>query len=88
MKSDKENIIWIQNRFEELDAQSLYRILHLRCAIFVVEQDCPYLDVDGKDEAAIHLQGFYKNRLVAYCRLFKSGDYFPEASIGRVVVAS
>jgi len=51
-----------------------------------MEQDAPYLDTDYKDQKAIHLHGYIGNKLIAYCRLFRSGDYFPEASIGRVIV--
>lgn len=82
-----EQIQWKINAFSELDIHALYRILQLRSEVFVVEQDCPYQDLDGKDQKAVHVQGFYNNRLVAYCRLFKPGDYFQEAAIGRVVVS-
>lgn len=80
-------IRWQTDRFEDLDTCKLYNILHLRADVFVVEQNCPYLDTDNKDQKALHLQGYVGDRLVAYCRLFKRGDYFEEASIGRVVVA-
>lgn len=58
----------------------------LRAAVFVVEQNCVYQDLDGRDEKAHHLLGFQDNDLVAYARLFKSGDYFKEKSFGRAVV--
>lgn len=83
----KKEIVWRVNNFQELSINELYDILHLRCKIFVVEQDAPYLDMDYKDQHALHLQGWLGERLIAYCRLFKAGDYFDEASIGRVVVA-
>lgn len=53
----------------------------------MVEQDAPYLDLDYKDQKALHLHGYTDDKLVAYCRLFRQGDYFEEASIGRVIVA-
>lgn len=73
--------------FSELTLQELYNILQLRSDVFVVEQDCVYQDIDGKDEKALHVLGFKNDKLIAYTRLFKPGDYFENASIGRVVVA-
>lgn len=73
--------------FSELTLQELYSILQLRSDVFVVEQDCVYQDIDGKDEKALHVLGFKNDKLIAYTRLFKPGDYFENASIGRVVVA-
>lgn len=73
--------------FKELTLTELYNILMLRSEVFVVEQDCVYQDIDGKDQKALHVLGYNSNQLVAYTRLFKPGDYFNEASIGRVVVA-
>ena len=72
--------------FEELSLQELYKILQLRAEVFVVEQNCVYQDIDGKDEKALHIMGFNKGELVAYTRCFKPGDYFEMASIGRVIV--
>lgn len=73
--------------FSELTRQELYDLLQLRSEVFVVEQDCVYQDIDGKDQKALHVLGYKNETLVAYTRLFKSGDYFNKASIGRVVVA-
>lgn len=72
--------------FNDLTKQELYNLLQLRSEVFVVEQDCVYQDIDGKDEKALHVLGFKDEILVAYTRIFKPGDYFDEASIGRVVV--
>lgn len=44
--------------------------------------------MDEKDFVALHLHGYADNELVAYCRIFKEGDYFEEAAIGRVIVSS
>ncbi|MFV9551829.1 GNAT family N-acetyltransferase [Algibacter sp. PT7-4] len=73
--------------FKELTNKELYNILQLRSEVFVVEQDCVYQDLDGKDEKSLHVLGFKNNKIVAYTRIFKPGDYFELASIGRVVVA-
>ncbi|RZP04880.1 MAG: GNAT family N-acetyltransferase [Flavobacteriales bacterium] len=72
--------------FSELTNQELYEILQLRSEVFVVEQNCIYQDIDGKDEKAIHVFGIVKNKIIAYTRCFQPGEYFKEASIGRVVV--
>ncbi|MBP9848127.1 MAG: GNAT family N-acetyltransferase [Flavobacterium sp.] len=74
-------------RFNELSTQELYEILQVRSEVFVVEQNCVYQDVDGKDQKAIHVLGYYQEDLAAYCRLFTAGDYFDQASIGRVLVS-
>ncbi|MDO6491363.1 MULTISPECIES: GNAT family N-acetyltransferase [unclassified Cellulophaga] len=72
--------------FNELTTKDLYAVLQLRSEIFVVEQNCVYQDIDGKDFDALHVLGFKNDELVAYTRIFKPGDYFDNASIGRVVV--
>lgn len=74
-------------KFSELTLKELYTILQLRSAVFVVEQNCVYQDIDGKDEKALHILGYKNNNMIAYTRIFKPGDYFEYASIGRVVVA-
>jgi len=72
--------------FTELTTTQLYDLLQLRSEVFVVEQDCVYQDVDGKDQKALHVLGYMGSKLVAYARIFKPGLYFDQASIGRVVV--
>ena len=64
----------------------LYQIIRLRLEVFVLEQNCIYQDLDNKDQKAIHLVGEEDGKLIAYTRLFKKGDYFENASIGRVIV--
>lgn len=76
----------IVKTFNELSLEELYKILRLRAEVFVVEQDCVYQDIDNKDKNALHVIGFKNDEVVAYTRCFKPGDYFTEASIGRVVV--
>ena len=80
------NLEWKIKRFEALTATELYNLLHLRSEVFIVEQKCPYQDVDNKDQIALHLIGEDNGETVAYARLFKPKDYFEQASIGRVVV--
>lgn len=80
------NLKWKIKRFEALSIQELYDLLQLRSEVFVVEQNCVYQDIDGKDQKALHLIGEDNGITVAYTRLFKPKDYFEEASIGRVVV--
>lgn len=80
------NLQWEIKRFEALSLSELYKLLQLRSEVFVVEQNCVYQDIDGKDEKALHLIGEENGEIVAYARLFKPKDYFDEASIGRVVV--
>ncbi|MCF6131422.1 GNAT family N-acetyltransferase [Flavobacterium wongokense] len=77
---------WKIKRFEALSVAELYDLLQLRSEVFVVEQNCVYQDIDGKDGKALHLIGEDDGKVVAYSRLFKPKDYFEEASIGRVVV--
>lgn len=79
-------IQWKIKSFENLSVNELYDILRLRSEIFVVEQNCVYLDLDGKDKVALHLFGEFEGKIVAYSRLFKAGISFDNASIGRVVV--
>lgn len=73
--------------FNELSLHELYQVLQLRSEVFVVEQNCIYQDIDGKDEKALHVLGSFDDKIVAYCRLFKPGHYFDNASIGRVVIS-
>ena len=72
--------------FNELSSQDIYSILQLRSEVFVVEQNCVYQDIDDKDQYALHLLLKKDDYLIGYSRIFKAGDYFKEASIGRVLV--
>jgi ElaA protein len=80
-------IQWQIKPFEALSIHELYDILKIRSEIFVVEQNCVYLDLDGKDKYALHLFGSFEDNIVAHARLFKPGISFDNASIGRVVVS-
>ena len=77
----------VAKTFYELNNQELYQILRLRSEVFVVEQDCVYQDLDNKDQISVHIFIKKKNEIVAYTRIFKSGDYYKNPSIGRVVVS-
>lgn len=72
--------------FNELSLSELYQILQLRSEVFVVEQNCVYQDIDGKDDKALHIIGEVNGEIVAYTRCFDKGFYFEESAIGRVVV--
>jgi ElaA protein len=78
---------WICRPFAELVNEELYAVLRLRSEIFVVEQNCVFLDTDNKDQASYHLMGWQEDRLVAYSRLVPAGIIYTEPSIGRVVTA-
>ena len=79
-------LIFEIKRFNELSTAEIYSLLQLRAEVFVVEQNCVYQDIDGKDQKAIHVLGYSDGVLVACSRLFKPKDYFEYSSIGRVIV--
>lgn len=72
--------------YKDLTVDELYNALKLRSAIFVIEQNCNYQDMDDKDQASYHLLGYDGEQLVAYARILPKGISYKEASIGRVVV--
>ncbi len=82
---------WQWSRFGELRPEELYAAVQLREAVFIVEQQCPYNDADGRDPHAWHLLGWTDKEsgrnLVAYARIFEAGVRYTECSIGRVVTA-
>jgi ElaA protein len=80
-----KSINWSYKYFTELTTNELYDILWLRSRVFVVEQNCVYLDVDYKDQKSYHLMGTIDGKLVAYVRILPPGLSFEEASIGRVL---
>lgn len=79
------NIVWNYKNFDELNTRELYAILQLRNQVFIVEQNCPYLDLDEKDFKSFHLMGLIDGQLAAYCRILPPSISFDEASIGRVI---
>ncbi len=82
-----EKIEWKFACFEELTLQELYKILQARQDVFVVEQNCPYLDIDDYDEIAYQLMGLQNDKLVASARILPPGSKFKQPSIGRVLIA-
>ena len=80
-------VTWTSKFFTELSNLELYSILQLRNEVFIVEQNCPYLDLDNKDQGSYHLMGWKGERLLAYTRLLPPGLSYTECSIGRVVSA-
>ena len=77
---------WEIKAFDQLSLQELYTILTLRTNVFVVEQACPYPDLDGKDPNCLHLLGTINGELVAYLRILPAGLRYDKVSIGRVVI--
>ncbi|MEY3590313.1 MAG: hypothetical protein RLZZ466_833 [Bacteroidota bacterium] len=81
-------IRWTLQEFSELTNSDLYELLKLRSAIFVVEQNCVFPDMDDKDYSSYHLCGWDNEKLVAYTRLLPPGLAYENCSIGRVVTAA
>jgi len=86
--STSNNIQWVTKSFSDLTNKELYELLRLRSEVFVVEQNCVYLDIDNNDQKAHHTLGWLGKELVATTRLFdKNIIYDGYQSIGRVVTA-
>jgi len=81
-------VIWKIKRFVELTPDELYAILQLRNEVFIVEQNCVYNDIDGKDQPAWHLMANTGHKLVAYTRILPPGVSYGDPAIGRVVTSS
>lgn len=83
-----QNITWQICRFQELTVAQLYAILRARSAVFVVEQNCPYLDMDDADQDSQHLIAWSEDQqAAAYLRIVPPGLKYPEASLGRVITS-
>jgi ElaA protein len=87
---------WRLARFADLTPQQLHDVYRLRAEVFVVEQTCPFQDIDGVDPQSWHLRGFSpsplgegrgESPLLCYCRLIPAGIKYAEPSIGRIVTA-
>lgn len=78
---------WRCKKFNDLTLYELYALLKLRSEVFVVEQNCPYLDMDGKDLKGYHLMCWKEGELLACTRLLPAGVSYQEGSIGRVATA-
>lgn len=92
MTRTSAQISWQWSRFQDLAPEHLYEVVRLRERVFIVEQNCAYLDADGRDPAAWHLLGWLdeegERKLVAYARIFEPGVRYPEGSVGRVITAA
>jgi ElaA protein len=89
-RKEKDMIQWQDVHHSELTVPSLYALLKLRCEVFVVEQTCPYQDIDGDDLVGEnrHILGWKEGELVAYARILKSADDFEPVVIGRVIITA
>lgn len=75
--------------YDSLTTTELYEIMSLRQEVFIVEQDCPYQDADGKDQKCHHVMGWVEGRLHTYARLVPKGiSYSDYISIGRVITST
>lgn len=75
----------VVKHFNELTNGELYDILKARVDVFVVEQECPYPEIDGKDKDAYHIVLRDECGIAAYLRVLKSGVSFPEPALGRIL---
>jgi len=71
--------------YKELTTDELHDIYRYRVAVFVVEQNCPYQEVDGNDKVSYHLWLEDKGEIVAYLRVLPAGTTFEDVSIGRMI---
>lgn len=83
-----EKTLWCVQEYHEMTCSELYSVLAARVEVFVVEQDCPYQDIDGLDDRAIHVSARDEaGGVLAYARILPPGLRFAEPSIGRVLTA-
>ncbi len=83
------NLNWHCKHFSELTAEEFHDILRVRIGVFIIEQNCPYPEIDGKDKDAYHVFGMNEeNEIVAVSRILKKGISYDECSIGRVATSS
>ncbi|HVU99363.1 MAG TPA: GNAT family N-acetyltransferase [Puia sp.] len=80
-------INWSIKPFDQLTQQELYAILRLRSEVFVVEQNCVFLDMDNKDQHCEHIMAWRGSLLAAYSRIVPAGISYVESSIGRIVTS-
>ncbi|MGG7470004.1 GNAT family N-acetyltransferase [Chryseobacterium arthrosphaerae] len=79
------NIVWKIKTFDEFTVPELYAVLKARIDVFVIEQNCPYPDLDNYDQKAVHIWAEEDGQVLAYCRVFDKGIKYEETSIGRVL---
>ncbi len=83
----KVNLNWVIKTFKDITPLELYAVLRLRSEVFVVEQNCVFLDMDNKDQFSYHLMGWDDTTLAASTRLIAPGKVYEQMSIGRVVTS-
>ena len=79
------SLVLHKKAFRELTLDELYELLRVRGEVFVVEQNCVYQDLDGDDQASIHLWLTSDDKVIALCRVCPAGTHMNEVSIGRVI---
>ncbi|CAM2795252.1 GNAT family N-acetyltransferase [Chryseobacterium flavum] len=82
------SIIWKIKTFEEFAVPELYAVLKARVDVFIIEQNCPYPDLDDYDQKAVHIWAEENGQVLAYCRIFDRRIKYNEASIGRVLTTA
>ena len=85
MSVSMNNMIWKIKTFDEFTVPELYAVLKARIDVFVIEQNCPYPDLDNYDQKAIHIWAEENGDVLAYCRVFNKGIKYDETSLGRVL---
>ena len=75
----------IIKKFNELTLNELYELLKIRASVFVVEQKCPFQEIDDKDNKAYHIYIKDKDKIKAYLRVLDRGVYFDEVALSRVL---
>jgi ElaA protein len=81
-------ITWQTIAFDDLSNHLLYAILQLRQEVFIVEQDCVYLDLDGLDQKSVHILCWEGETLLAVLRCLPPGLSYTQSSLGRIVTAA
>ncbi len=71
--------------FKDLTTEELYALLRLRVSVFVVEQNCPYMELDNLDQEALHVWLEDEDGIAAYLRVLDRGAESEYVSIGRVI---
>lgn len=80
------SVSWKCEPFNELTLDELHDIIAARIDVFVIEQNCPYQDVDGKDKMGYHLFALNESKnILAYARILPQGISYKEVAIGRVI---
>jgi len=79
---------WEVKSFNDFSLEEFYQLIALRIEVFVIEQDCPYQELDGKDQDSTHVVCKHDGKVVATTRIVKPGFAYPEPAIGRVVISA